>query len=71
MKVDKNIAPTIDCHVDHVRAFYECQVAEDVGNRGKLVGFVLYFWTYSTWEGKAVYMEDLYVSPGNIFAAWV
>lgn len=29
----------------------------------KLAGFVLYFWTYSTWEGRSVYMEDLYVSP--------
>ena len=30
---------------------------------GKLVGYVLYFYTYSTWEGKSVYMEDLYVTP--------
>ena len=22
-----------------------------------LVGFVLFFWTYSTWEGRSVYME--------------
>ena len=29
----------------------------------QLVGFVLYNFTYSTWEGKQVYMEDLYVQP--------
>ncbi|CAL4138938.1 unnamed protein product, partial [Meganyctiphanes norvegica] len=29
----------------------------------KLVGYVMYYITYSTWEGKAAFMEDLYVSP--------
>jgi len=27
----------------------------------RLVGYALYFFTYSTWEGPAVYLEDLYV----------
>ena len=46
---------------DGSHPFYHVHVA-DIAPR-KLAGFVLYFWTYSTWEGKAVYMEDLYVSP--------
>lgn len=29
----------------------------------QVVGFVLYFFIYSTWEGKAIWMEDLYVKP--------
>ena len=29
----------------------------------QLVGFALFFFTYSTWEGKCVFMEDLYVQP--------
>ncbi|XP_071513779.1 uncharacterized protein [Panulirus ornatus] len=29
---------------------------------GLLVGFVLFFYTYSTWEGCSVFMEDLYVT---------
>ena len=29
----------------------------------QLVGFTLFYYTYSTWEGKSVYMEDLYVQP--------
>lgn len=40
--------------------FFRCFVAEL--NR-KLVGFSLYYFTYSTWEGRQVYMEDLYVQP--------
>ena len=42
------------------KSFYECIVAE---SSGQLVGFVLFFYTYSTWEGRSVYMEDLYVTP--------
>jgi len=31
---------------------------------GKVVGFALYFLTYSTWQGKpGVYLEDLFVVP--------
>jgi ribosomal protein S18 acetylase RimI-like enzyme len=28
-----------------------------------LVGYTLYFYTYSTWDGRVLYMEDLYVKP--------
>ncbi len=27
------------------------------------VGFALYFYKYSTWKGKTLYLEDLYVIP--------
>lgn len=27
------------------------------------VGFALCFWKYSTWKGKALYLEDFYVKP--------
>ncbi|XP_055053912.2 thialysine N-epsilon-acetyltransferase [Misgurnus anguillicaudatus] len=27
------------------------------------IGYSLYFYTYSSWKGRAVYMEDLYVMP--------
>ncbi|XP_028992603.1 thialysine N-epsilon-acetyltransferase [Betta splendens] len=27
------------------------------------VGYALYFYSYSSWMGRAVYMEDLYVMP--------
>jgi GNAT superfamily N-acetyltransferase len=31
---------------------------------GTVVGFALWFYNYSTWEGRAgIYLEDLYVSP--------
>ncbi|KAJ3589129.1 hypothetical protein NHX12_009977 [Muraenolepis orangiensis] len=28
-----------------------------------MVGYSLYFFTYSTWKGRSVFMEDLYVMP--------
>uniref|UniRef100_A0A8C7YWB2 Spermidine/spermine N1-acetyltransferase family member 2a, tandem duplicate 2 n=1 Tax=Oryzias sinensis TaxID=183150 RepID=A0A8C7YWB2_9TELE len=27
------------------------------------VGYALYFYSYSSWAGRAIYMEDLYVMP--------
>ncbi|KAM6969858.1 thialysine N-epsilon-acetyltransferase-like [Aplochiton taeniatus] len=47
--------------------FYECLVAElPEENKTKeghtIVGYALYFYTY-TWQGRSVYMEDLYVMP--------
>ncbi|CAH2069184.1 unnamed protein product, partial [Iphiclides podalirius] len=37
-----------------------CKVAE-LKPSGPVVGYALYFPTYSTWEGKALMLEDLYV----------
>ncbi|XP_004563963.1 diamine acetyltransferase 2b [Maylandia zebra] len=47
---------------------FECLVAEvpeeHKSNEGFTVtGYALYFYTYSTWKGRAVYLEDLYVMP--------
>ncbi len=28
-----------------------------------IVGFALYFYRYSTWKGKLLYLEDLYLKP--------
>jgi GNAT superfamily N-acetyltransferase len=30
---------------------------------GKIVGYALYFFAYSTWVGKSLYLEDIYVKP--------
>ncbi|XP_077021974.1 thialysine N-epsilon-acetyltransferase isoform X1 [Tamandua tetradactyla] len=47
--------------------FYHCLVAESLPAhaepRGPLVGFGLYYFIYSTWKGRSVYLEDIYVKP--------
>ncbi|KAL1274422.1 hypothetical protein QQF64_027236 [Cirrhinus molitorella] len=48
--------------------FYQCLVAEvSEDHKSKdghtKVGYSLFFYTYSTWKGRTVYMEDLYVMP--------
>lgn len=35
-------------------------VAED---QGDIIGMALFFYRYSTWKGKTLYLEDLYVRP--------
>uniref|UniRef100_A0A3B3YYW2 N-acetyltransferase domain-containing protein n=1 Tax=Poecilia mexicana TaxID=48701 RepID=A0A3B3YYW2_9TELE len=48
--------------------FFECLVAEvPEEHKSKegftVVGYALYFYTYSTWRGRSVYLEDLFVMP--------
>lgn len=41
--------------------FYSCLIAE---HNGHPAGFALYFFNYSTWEGRpGIYLEDLFVHP--------
>nr|XP_057942726.1 thialysine N-epsilon-acetyltransferase-like [Doryrhamphus excisus] len=47
---------------------FECIVAEvPEENKSKegftTVGYALYFYIYSTWKGRSMYLEDLYVMP--------
>ncbi|XP_054155425.1 thialysine N-epsilon-acetyltransferase-like [Oppia nitens] len=35
----------------------------DDDNSKQIVGYALYFYKYSTWEGKGIWLEDLYVRP--------
>jgi len=37
-------------------------IAED---QNQIVGFAFYFFGYSTWKGKTLYLEDLYVKEAN------
>lgn len=30
---------------------------------GIIVGFATFFWTYYSWSGKALYLDDLYLQP--------
>ncbi|KPI99153.1 Diamine acetyltransferase 2 [Papilio xuthus] len=39
---------------------FKCKVAE-IPFPSEVIGYALYFPTYSTWEGKAIMLEDLYV----------
>ncbi|XP_067411964.1 thialysine N-epsilon-acetyltransferase-like [Emydura macquarii macquarii] len=48
--------------------FYRCLVVEvppECRSREghTIVGYALYFFTYSTWKGRNLYLEDLYVMP--------
>ncbi|CAG5119454.1 unnamed protein product [Candidula unifasciata] len=46
------------------KQYFHCFVAEPVNeDSNQLVGYALYFPTYSTWEGVCVHMEDIYVTP--------
>jgi GNAT superfamily N-acetyltransferase len=41
--------------------YFHCFVAEDENKT--IIGYVTYFFSYYTWTGKCLYMDDLYVKP--------
>lgn len=48
--------------------FFHCLVAEIIPAPGELqgslvVGYGLYYFIYSTWTGRNIYLEDIYVMP--------
>jgi GNAT superfamily N-acetyltransferase len=43
------------------KVFFHCFVA--VTSDGRIIGYATYFFCYYTWIGKALYMDDLYVTP--------
>ncbi|XP_071084640.1 thialysine N-epsilon-acetyltransferase-like isoform X1 [Haliotis cracherodii] len=48
---------------------FHCIVAEEKAKSGadtsQLIGYLLYFWSYATFTGRVLYVEDLYVSQNN------
>jgi GNAT superfamily N-acetyltransferase len=43
-------------------AFFQCYIAVEDGN---IIGFATYFFAYYSWSGKAVYLDDLYVTEAH------
>jgi GNAT superfamily N-acetyltransferase len=43
------------------KEFFNCFIAE--ANDSRIVGYATYFFTYYTWLGKSLYMDDLYIVP--------
>lgn len=35
----------------------------DLSTRTKLIGYAIFFYSYSTWQGKSLFLEDIYVKP--------
>ncbi len=52
---DKFTATIPQYEADFDEGFYQALVAED---EGKVIGMALYYYVYSTWKGRMVYLED-------------
>jgi GNAT superfamily N-acetyltransferase len=49
------IASVEEYRQDFQNGIFQAMVAE---TDGQIVGMVLYYWAYSTWKGKMLYLED-------------
>ena len=53
--------------------WFGCVIAEELQcpeenhslPKRRAVGYALFYHIYSTWEGRAIFMEDLYVEPAS------
>ncbi|XP_033759732.1 diamine acetyltransferase 2-like isoform X1 [Pecten maximus] len=51
------------------RKYYECFVAEEATTADSasqpLIGYALYVYTFSTWDGRSAFLNDIYVTPDH------
>lgn len=62
-KAPEEVTNTIEqLHVDlFVDAVCEALVVEN--DQHEIIGFALYYQSYSTWKGRCLYLEDFYIQP--------
>lgn len=56
-----NTAVQLGCDLFEDRICHAIVVESD----GEIIGFALYYIAYSTWKGKCLYLEDLYVQEDH------
>ena len=44
------------------RPLFQCFIAA-AKESNNIIGYAMYYFTYSAWEGKCLYLEDIYVQP--------
>ncbi len=54
---------TVDLLHDNLFVDRHCHALVWENEDAGVVGFALYYFGYSTWKGKTLYLEDLYVKP--------
>ena len=57
-KLPEKMINTVDKMLEE-KELFNCFVA--VGADGVIIGYATYFFSYHTWSGKCMYMDDLYV----------
>jgi GNAT superfamily N-acetyltransferase len=46
--------------LDNDKDLFHCLVVED---GREIIGFAIYYFIYSSWSGKSLHLEDLYIQP--------
>ncbi|ELU00249.1 hypothetical protein CAPTEDRAFT_21951 [Capitella teleta] len=54
---------TYQLQEDISKGYFEAIVAED--RPGRLVAYCVYYYSYSTFRGRSIYLEDIYVSGSS------
>lgn len=57
-KSQEKVTNTVD-QMQKDKALFKCLVAENQKN--EIIGIAIYYITYSSWVGKSIYLDDLYI----------
>src|SRR5690349_9351860 len=58
-RTPEKVTITVDQMIKE-KDLFQCLLAE--GESKGIIGFATYFFTYYSWSGKAIYLDDLYVT---------
>lgn len=57
-KANEKVTNTVE-QMQKDKALFKCLVAEN--QRNEIIGIALYYITYSSWVGKSIYLDDLFI----------
>ena len=57
-KAEKEVTATVEIYQENFLKHFFCTIAE---LDGEIVGISLYYYGFSTWKGKMLYLDDLFV----------
>lgn len=60
-KLPERMSNTLEKMLEE-KEYFHCFVAET--EEKEIIGYASWFFTYYTWSGKGIYLDDLYVKPG-------
>jgi GNAT superfamily N-acetyltransferase len=61
-KAEEEVSATLEDYHNNFQIHFQCWVAL---HNEDLVGIALYYLGFSTWKGKMLYLDDLYIAEGH------
>jgi GNAT superfamily N-acetyltransferase len=61
-KAEEEVSATLEEYQKNFQLHFDCWLALD---QAEVVGIALYYYGFSTWKGKMLYLDDLYIAENH------